>query len=193
MTSVPAKPVPALSALRGERPALALAVSFAPRAEREVISALLLLWLELLRAGLASEPLLSATRMAWWRDALGGRDAKGTPLAENLIALGVAEALAGSIEGMIGDLMEAERPASPNPGIAAALSRSVGADAEAVESLLAQLDGALRGKGAEPARTGHPALDLVQWCCREPTRLDYPDRHPLLAMRMLLASIRRWP
>ena len=181
----------ALSALRSERPALALAASFAPRAEREAVSALLLLWLELRRAGSASEPLLAATRMAWWRDALKTGDAAGVPLAENLVALGLAGDLAGDIGRMVERLMGPERPVPPHACIAAALSSATGVGAGAAESILERLDAALGGAAAaEGARAGHPALDLVQWCCRRPSRLDYPDRHPLLALRMLWESIR---
>ena len=178
------------SALRSERPALALAASFAPRAERESVSALLLLWMELRRAGSASEPLLAATRMAWWRDALGGGEAAGVPLAEHLVGLNLAGDLANGIGEMVERVMASDSPVPPHACIAGALSSAIGVEAATVESLLAQLDGALAGAAAEPARTGHPALDLVQWCCRVPSRLDYPDRHPLLALGMLWESIR---
>ena len=180
----------ALSALRSERPALALAASFAPRAEREAVSALLLLWLELRRAGSASEPLLAATRMAWWRDALRDGETAGVPLADHLVALGLAGGLAEGIGGMVETLMGSGQLAAPHACVAGALSTATGVEADAAESLLAQLDGALAGVAAEAARAGHPALDLVQWCCRVPSRLDYPDRHPLLALRMLWESIR---
>ena len=179
-----------MPALRAERPALALAASFAPRAEREAIAALLLLWMELRRAGLATERLLTATRIAWWRDALRNRDVKGVPLAESLITLGMADGLAEAIEPMVEGLLETERPLSPHAGVAGTLAASIGGKAKEAEALLVQLDEALQGKAAEPRKFGHPTLDLIQWCCRRPSRLEYPDRHPLLALQMLWASIR---
>ena len=187
MTGAPAA---ALRALRAERPALAMAASFAPPRDRELVAALLLLWMELLRAGQASEPLLAATRMAWWRDALRERAAEGVPLAESLVALGMADQLADAIDAMVAETMQSDRPVPPHAAVAGILAPAIGVEAEAAASLLGQLAGAFGGRAAEPARIAHPALALVQWCCRKPARLDYPDRRPLLALEMLWASIR---
>ena len=58
------KPFAPLDLLRRELPALGLTIGFAPKSRRDTLAVFLLLWLELRRATLASEVILTATRLA---------------------------------------------------------------------------------------------------------------------------------
>lgn len=192
-TSMPFAP---LDLLRRELPALGLTIGFAPKSRRDTLAVFLLLWLELRRATLASEVILTATRLAWWRDALETGRTEGVPMADYFVEHGLAEPVAAGIGIMVEGTMEQGRPISPHGLIAALLADVTACDVMVIEDILKGLDQALKGKGGKDKtgeagiRSGHPSLDLIAWCCQKPSRLDYPEKHPLLAVQMMLAAIR---
>ena len=173
-----------LSILRHDFPALALAVGFARANECEKLARGIALWLEVRRALQAQEPMLAATRITWWQDALEKQNL-GVPLAENLIKSEYASSLAKELALMVEAILSGQNP-SPHGLIA----RYVGVPQG--EAVLTYLDATLKGKSHEkPAKIGHPTFDLIAWCCAKPERLSYPDKHPLLALKMLwVASLK---
>lgn len=180
-----------LESLRRELPALALTVGFAARDQREASAVLLLLWVELRRAGLASEPIIAATRMAWWRDALETGRTEGVPLAEQLLNHAGARVISAGLGALVETTLQEGRSIPPHDLIAGQLAVVLDADANAIAAILARLDGALAGRAGEPApKAGHAVPDLINWCCAKPSRLAYPDQHPMLALAMMLAALR---
>ena len=176
-----------LSILRHDFPALALAVGFARANEREKLAAGIALWLEVRRALQAQEPMLAATRITWWQDALEKQNL-GVPLAENLIKSEYASSLAKELALMVEDILSGKNP-SPHEVIARYIGVPQG------EAVLKYLDATLKGSPHEfserPAKIGHLTFDLITWCCAKPERLSYPDKHPLLALKMLwVASLK---
>ena len=74
-------------ALRASDPDIALALLFAPSAQRELIADRLHLAIESENAlRLASEPMLAAIRLQWWVEAIETRRHESVPLMERLIA-----------------------------------------------------------------------------------------------------------
>ena len=194
-----------LTALRHELPALALTVGFAKPTERSMLADYLLFWLELRRALLASESMLAATRIAWWRDALEQKRGEA-PLAQRLIAKSECAALASALATLIESIIQPE--IEPNTTIHTIIGERLGdiidKPTATLVPVLVRLDNALLGKetlgnktfGKEtleketlPSKIGHPVPDLINWCCDKPSRLAYPDRHPMLALAMLAKSI----
>ena len=194
-----------LTALRHELPALALTVGFAKPTERSMLADYLLFWLELRRALLASESMLAATRIAWWRDALEQKRGEA-PLAQRLIAKSECAALASALATLIESIIqpEIEPPEiKPNTTIHTIIGERLGdiidKPTATLVPVLVRLDNALLGnktfgketleKETPPSKIGHPVPDLINWCCDKPSRLAYPDRHPMLALAMLAKSI----
>ena len=188
----------AVLSLRQEIPALGLTAVFSPPRQRPLIADGLLLWIETRRASLASENLVAATRLTWWRDALAdGKDpskTQGVPLAERLIKHDGAEMLAEGLDAtMIAILHGETEPIAPWCEVLGRwFSRhGIGQDF-ANAAVLKNLDAAFAGQAAAGRiATGQPSLDLISWCCLKPSRLNYPEQHPLLAVQMLLAAM--WP
>lgn len=74
-------------ALRASDPDIALALLFAPSAQRELIADRLHLAIESENAlRLATEPMLAAIRLQWWVEAIETRRHESVPLMERLIA-----------------------------------------------------------------------------------------------------------
>ena len=189
-----------LTALRHELPALALTLGFAKPIERSMLADYLLFWLELRRALLASESMLAATRIAWWRDALEQKRGEA-PLAQRLIAKSECAALASALATLIESIIQPE--IEPNTTIHTIIGERLGdiidKPTATLVPVLVRLDNALLGnktfgketlgKETPPSKIGHPVPDLINWCCDKPSRLAYPDRHPMLALAMLAKSI----
>ena len=189
-----------LTALRHELPALALTLGFAKPTERSMLADYLLFWLELRRALLASESMLAATRIAWWRDALEQKRGEA-PLAQRLIAKSECAALASALATLIESIIQPE--IKPNTTIHTIIGERLGdiidKPTATLVPILVRLDSALLGnktfgketleKDTPPSKIGHPVPDLINWCCDKPSRLAYPDRHPMLALAMLAKSI----
>lgn len=181
----------AVTDLRRETPALGLTLGFSPPSQRPIIADAILLWLEVRRAMRAGEPLIAAARMAWWRDALTENRSEGVPLAERLIAHGGTESLIAGIDARINTALHGADPAAWHEHLAAWLSQKTGAWPEAAQMMLDQLEASFSGTAAaRPVSTGQASLDLMAWCCTKPSRLDYPEKHPLLALQMMLVAIR---
>lgn len=178
--------------LRQEFPALGMVLGFIPSTQRAPVADIMLLWLELRRATQASEAIVAATRIAWWRDALEHGDGKGVPLAENLIAAHDS----AQLTKMLGQLVEAtltEGPAQAHHHTAATLlAQATQQDETELAAALIRLDAILDGEmaGNPGAAIPHPLPALIHWLCDQPTRLAYPERHPMLAFSMLLAAIK---
>ena len=185
----------AVTSLRQDIPALGLTLGFSSPSIRPVLADALLLWLEIRRAGLAGEQLIAATRMTWWRDALAEGRSEGVPLAERLMAHGDGRQLTDAINRRIDALLYGDSDDPWPEGIAVWLASHLAAqqalDISAISQMLNRLDASLRGDVMPSApATGQVSLDLINWCCDKPSRLQYPATHPLLVVQMLLATFR---
>ena len=185
----------AVTSLRQDIPALGLTLGFSSPSIRPVLADALLFWLEIRRAGLAGEQLIAATRMTWWRDALAEGRSDGVPLAERLIAHGGGEQLADAVNRRINALLYGDGDDTWPDGIsiwlAARMHKTQTLDISAVSQMLNRLDASLKGEAVPAAgTTGQISLDLINWCCDTPSRLQYPATHPLLVVQMLLATFR---
>lgn len=102
----------AIETLRQKSPALALVAGFASNQQQDQLAWLMLLWLELRHAEtVASEPLLAATRISWWKQAFQTGQSDAVPLADHVIRSATAEQLAWLAEWAdrrILDLIEGE-------------------------------------------------------------------------------------
>ena len=202
-----------VTSLRHEFPALALAITFIPRQARSLYADLFLLWMEARRATYANEPMISAVRLAWWRDTIINKDSQSVPLAERLIAWGeghpialnaITDILNQMISLLAGGAPKQEALAIWHSAIASQIMRLGQNDndepekgseiIEQASQILHALDQYLLGQRETPipAFAGkNIILRLIIWLLREPSRLYYPDQQPLLALKMVLAVVFR--
>ena len=182
----------AVTNLRQEVPALGLTVGFSSPADRDVIADGLLLWVEVRRACLTQENLVAATRLTWWRDALSDQRGHGVPLAERLILHKNCDALAKGLDAKMMSVLHGE-PNHKEPWSDVIgqwyVQNGIGHDPTVNASILDNLDEAFVGKANDRLSSGQISLDLISWCCSKPSRLNYPDQHPLLALQMMIAAI----
>ncbi len=202
----------AVASLRHEFPALGLVVSFIPVRKRALIADILLLWLEIRRALLSDEVMVSAIRLAWWRDMIKTGEGQAPPLAERLSGhLSYGRLDRDSIVSMLTELTDQTASNASLELISSLIHRGTGEvlakalgegralveDVEAAQTALKTLDDALAGR--EQAFPTHRRLRraplivrLVFWLADTPSYLDYPHKHPLLGAKMLWAvAIRR--
>lgn len=185
-----------VSLLRQEFPALALILGFIPSSEREPVANILLLWLELRRASQASEQIVAATRIAWWRDALEANDGKGVPLAENLLAGTNLNSIAVRLADLVERTLTEENTTAHHHLAGQELATLINQPVERLTAALIRLDNVLEGGRMDrPDRTSpdysrHVLPGLIHWLCDTPTRLAYPERHPMLVFAMVLAAVR---
>lgn len=183
--------IDAVSSLRQEAPALGLALGFSSPSHRQVIADAVLLWLETRRAMLAGEYLIAAARMTWWRDALAEKRPEGVPLAERLIDHGGGDLLIAGIDARINATLHGTDPSLWHENLAAWLGGRLGIEGETIKPVFDALEMAYSGQTCtQSVATGQASLDLMGWCCRKPTRLHYPENHPLLALQMMIAVFR---
>lgn len=203
----------AVTSLRHEFPALALAITFIPRKERPLYADLFLLWMEARRATYANESMISAVRLAWWRDAIINKDSQSVPLADRLIAWGeghpndlsaIMDTLNQMISLLAGGAPKQEALAIWHSAVASQIIRLGQKDNDEPEKgsevinqasqILHRLDQYLLGQREMPIPTfagKNIILRLIIWLLREPSRLYYPDQQPLLALKMMLAVVFR--
>jgi len=187
-----------VSALRHEFPALALTTGFASRKDRAFLADMLLLWLEYRRATRTSENLVAATRLTWWREAFESGNSGHVPLAERLMdwsghKLDLAR-LVNATEKLINAVLDGGDERFIHLHFAELIEEGLNLEGEAqsISSVLSGLADVMDGKDVEiTAETRYTPMALIVWLCRDPSRLDYPAQHPMLALRMFLAALVR--
>lgn len=187
-----------ISSLRHEFPALALITGFASRKDRAFLADMLLLWLEYRRATRASETLIAAARLTWWREAFETGKTGNVPLAERITKwsehkLDLSE-LINSTQSLINAVLDGSDQRFIHLQFAEMIKFGLKLedDAQSMASVLSGLSDVMDGeKAALPPEAGYAPMALIVWLCQDPSRLDYPAKHPLLALRMLLAAVAR--
>jgi len=187
-----------VSALRHEFPALALTTGFASRKDREFLADMLLLWLEYRRATRTSENLVAATRLTWWREAFESGNTGNVPLAERIMDwshhnLDLA-VLINTTEKLINAVLDGSDECFIHLKFAEFIENGLKLEGEAlpISQVLTGLADVMDGKDVViSAETRFTPMALITWLCRDPSRLDYPAQHPMLALRMLLAAVAR--
>ncbi|XDZ66865.1 hypothetical protein AB8880_05630 [Alphaproteobacteria bacterium LSUCC0684] len=187
-----------VSALRHEFPALALTTGFAARRDRAFLADMLLLWLEYRRATRASENLIAAARLTFWREAFETGKTDHVPLAERILdwsgqrldrarlAHATERLVAAVLDGSDGGFIHKEFAVLIEDGL------KLDGEAEAMASVLACLADVMEGGEAHfPVKPGYPPMALIAWLCQDASRLDYPSRHPMLAFRMMVEVLAR--
>jgi len=188
----------AVSALRHEFPALALVTGFAARADRPFLADMLLLWLEYRRASLGAENLIAAARLTWWRDTFTSKKTENVPLAERIIAWSETRVdLPGLVEAtdrIIANVLDGENNTLLHGEFALLLEKGLGLNDEslATQEVLASFAKAMDGGQAElTIIPDYIPLALMAWLCERPSRLAYPQQHPMLAFQMLMRALLR--
>ena len=187
--------------LRHEFPALGLVTGFIHRKTRFVFADLLLLWIEGRRAASANEGMIAAVRLAWWRDAIKDQNTHGVPLAERLIAhqsegkLNLTELVTG-LDQMISD----HAGGSSGGQVLTPWHRMIGGllaetlyakpDADIATDILMGFDDADHPLPPHDTTTALP-FRVMRWLLSDPTRLNYPEAHPMLAFQMMMAVLFR--
>jgi hypothetical protein len=184
-----------VAALRHEFPALGLTLGFAPKAERQAIADIMLLWLEFNRARSASENLIAAARITWWRDALTKKSSEGVPLAERLIGQTIipVEVLASLAKDMAEMTLNQSSDDAVMRRFAQPVADAFGGDADELGDILLALKMAMVGQAAVlplPLSDLPLPFRLMAWLCRDTWRLKYPDEKPWLALAMIWAKFR---
>ena len=185
----------AVAALRHELPALGLTLGFADRSTRATIADILLLWLELNRARSASEGLIAAARITWWREAFDQGKPEGVPLAERLLKQD--KIAVSSLSQMLSEVTNLTLDQASDGAVmhyfAPPITNALGGDANELAHILLSFKMALIGTPAElpPLKSDlPPPFKLMAWLAQDPSRLNYPQEKPLLALSMLMASLR---
>jgi len=184
--------------LRQEFPALGLVLGFAAPQERSTYADLLLLWIEINRARSSAETLIVAARITWWRDAMAEGKPEGVPLASNLLNhQRITQAQFADILTRIIDLTLQQ---SPEVSVQLAFGDlfAQAFDCEAIDAghilhlLKTSLGGhaVSGGDGIKNKASLPKTLRLIHWLCEKPSRLHYPEEHPMLALSMLWASLK---
>ncbi|MCE2517357.1 MAG: hypothetical protein J4F41_05850 [Alphaproteobacteria bacterium] len=189
----------AVSALRYEFPALGLTLGFAPARERGLLADILLFWLEMNRARAASESLIAAARITWWKDAFASGTTGNVPLAERLleqarIAPQVLAELAGDMAGLTLD-------GAPDGVVmhrfAPVITGVFGGDADDLAHILLAFKAAMAGQATDLPPQSSPQSSslpmpfrMMGWMAKDPHWLNYPDEQPMLALAMIWAKLR---
>ncbi len=199
-------PHDSITTLRADFPALALVTSVMPPRDRTYLADLLLLWLEVNRARNAAESMIAAARITWWREALDNKKSEGVPLAERLLAHHLAAdrdiaPITSMLEHIVGITLNAADSAdhqtchAMGDMLAATLHNGNGGG-DIAHALLA-LRGAMGGITLDDglAATLFAAdmptpFKLMAWLAQDPTRLNYPDAHPLLPLKLMVKAFR---
>ena len=188
--------------LRQEFPALGLVLGFASPDERAIYADLMLLWIEINRARSSSENLIAAARITWWRDAVAENKPEGVPLATRMLDhQKISPQYYADVLTQIIDLtLQQSAEESVQMAFGQFFAEAFNCDAGDVGHILHRLklslgghsgfnqsknDGKKDGKGAMPK-----ALRLIDWLCDKPSRLHYPEEHPMLALSMVVASLK---
>ena len=185
----------AVTALRHEFPALGLTMGSAPAPDRAVMADLLLFWLEVNRARAASETLIAAARITWWKEALIAGQTEGVPLAERLLAQAVVPAavLAELATDMAGLTLDQAGDGAVMHRFAPVMTDALGGDADELAHVLLAFKAAMAGQGTTlpPLTSALPLpFRMMAWMAQDPRRLNYPDDRPMLALSMIWAILR---
>ena len=186
-----------MASLRHELPCLALVLNFVAPSKRGMLADVLLLWLECRRASRASDGMLAAIRLAWWRDALRQAaktgDTQHTPLVARLTqhhqqATLALPKIARIIDGMVAKRLAEEAVAKALLTWHNAIGDYLG---EGGSQALAVLDKALLGEAYNKGDTAQPKsaalavhIRVIYWLVADPTRLAYPTQRPWLAAEL---------
>lgn len=186
----------AVAALRHELPALGLTVGFAHRSSRGIIADVMLLWLEINRARSASEGLIAAARITWWREAFDQGKSEGVPLAERLI--NQDKISVSSLSAMLSEVTNLTLDQASDGAVmhcfAPPITAAFGGDADELAHILLSFKMAMVGTPSTLAPLMEndlpPPFKLMAWLAKDPSRLNYPQEKPLLALSMMLASLK---
>ncbi len=185
----------AVTALRHEFPALGLTLAFVPKKQRGGIADVMLLWLEVMRASTASESLIAAARIAWWRDAIADNKPQGVPLAERLISQDAIPnaALTAMLEKIISITIDGGDNGAIMHAFAPPMTTAFGGSAQELAHILLGFNMAMSGEGVDlpkPTSTLPLPFLMMAWLAKAPERLAYPREKPLLAVSMIMALLR---
>jgi len=184
--------------LRQEFPALGLVLGFASPKERSTYADLLLLWIEINRARSSAETLIAAARITWWRDAMAEGKPEGVPLASNLLNhQRITPAQFADILTRIIDLtLQQSSEEAVQLAFGDVFAQAFDCAANDVGYILHRLKTSLGGHagsggdGIKNKASLPKTLRLIDWLCEKPSRLHYPEEHPMLALSMLWASLK---
>ena len=184
--------------LRQEFPALGLVLGFASPDERAIYADLMLLWIEINRARSSSENLIAAARITWWRDAVAENKPEGVPLATRMLDhQKISPQYYADVLTQIIDLtLQQSAEESVQMAFGQFFAEAFDCDAGDVGHILHRLKLSLGGhsgldQGKKDGKRVMPKVfRLIDWLCDKPSRLHYPEEHPMLALSMVVASFK---